>query len=233
MPIAKSILKNCHLLVNDGRYIGQIDEVTLPKLTTKDEEYQGAGMGGPVSIPMSIEKLEASFVTSSAIRDLLASWGLRAANSTKLEFRGDTKTSTNHNRRHRKDSRRVSGFDDRPRSRATSGRGRSRCRCCSTNALSEVRRRSTSTSKTTYARQRRRSVGWHSGDHRRLSEETYEIILAYPRKLSAGELSALHFRRMQTADYRRAIMQNKSEQDPSGVRRRSTASSRVRFAWRV
>lgn len=88
MAIAKSILKNCALFVNDGRYIGQIDEVTLPKLTTKDEEYQGAGMGGPVSIPMSIEKLEASFVTSSALRDILASWGLRGANSTKLEFRG-------------------------------------------------------------------------------------------------------------------------------------------------
>jgi len=47
-----------------------------------------------------------------------------------------------------------------------------------------------------------------------MSEETYEIILAYPRKLSAGELSALHFRRMGTADYRRAIMQTKGEQDP-------------------
>ena len=47
-----------------------------------------------------------------------------------------------------------------------------------------------------------------------MSDETYEIILSYPRKLSAGEFSALHFRRMQTSEYRRAIMQTKSEQDP-------------------
>lgn len=113
MAIASHILKNCALFINDGSYIGQIDEVTLPKLTTKDEEYQGAGMGGPVSIPMSIEKLEASFVTSSALRDILTQWGLRAANATKLEFRGALEsldgTSTADSAKIRG---RVSGFDE-------------------------------------------------------------------------------------------------------------------------
>ena len=87
MSVASQVFKNCKAFLNDVGYAGEVDEVTLPKLTTKDEEFLAAGMAGPVSIPMSIEKLEASFVVSSLLYEFLVQWGLRNGNATKLTLR--------------------------------------------------------------------------------------------------------------------------------------------------
>ena len=47
-----SKLKNFNLF-NDGHsYMGQVDEVVLPKLTAKMEEWRGGGMDAPVDIGM-------------------------------------------------------------------------------------------------------------------------------------------------------------------------------------
>jgi UDP-N-acetylmuramoyl-L-alanyl-D-glutamate--2,6-diaminopimelate ligase len=53
------ILKNFNVFVDGRGYAGKIDEITLPKLTIKTEEYRAGGMDIPVSIDMGMEKLEA------------------------------------------------------------------------------------------------------------------------------------------------------------------------------
>ena len=52
------ILKNFNLFVDGRGYAGRVDEITLPKLTIKTEEFQGAGMSAPVEIDLGMEKLE-------------------------------------------------------------------------------------------------------------------------------------------------------------------------------
>jgi len=47
------ILKNFNVFVDGRGYAGKIDEITLPKLTIKTEEYRAGGMG--------MEKLEADY----------------------------------------------------------------------------------------------------------------------------------------------------------------------------
>ena len=42
------ILKNFNVFVDGLGYAGRVEEITLPKLTIKTEEYQGAGMSAPV-----------------------------------------------------------------------------------------------------------------------------------------------------------------------------------------
>lgn len=52
------ILKNFNLYVDSRGYAGKVEEITLPKLTLKTEEFLGAGMSAPVEIDMGMEKLE-------------------------------------------------------------------------------------------------------------------------------------------------------------------------------
>lgn len=87
MSVVSQVFKNCAAFLNDVGYAGKVDEVTLPKLTTKDEEFMAAGMAGPVSIPMSIEKLEANFVVSSLLYEFLILWGKRDGKGTKMGLR--------------------------------------------------------------------------------------------------------------------------------------------------
>ena len=46
----KDTLKNMNLFVNGKGYAGVIDEITLPKLTVKTEEYRGGGMDMPIDM---------------------------------------------------------------------------------------------------------------------------------------------------------------------------------------
>ncbi|WP_410541965.1 phage major tail tube protein [Wolbachia endosymbiont (group A) of Portevinia maculata] len=55
------ILKNFNVFVDGRGYAGKIDEITLPKLTIKTEEYRAGGMDIPINIDMGMEKLEADF----------------------------------------------------------------------------------------------------------------------------------------------------------------------------
>lgn len=52
------ILKNFNAYVDGRGYAGRVEELTLPKLTIKTEEYLGAGMSAPIEVDMGMEKLE-------------------------------------------------------------------------------------------------------------------------------------------------------------------------------
>ncbi|MBC6686690.1 phage major tail tube protein [Wolbachia pipientis] len=82
------ILKNFNVFVDGRGYAGKIDEITLPKLTIKTEEYRAGGMDIPVNIDMGMEKLEADFTFSEYDTELFRLFGLINGNSVSLTLRG-------------------------------------------------------------------------------------------------------------------------------------------------
>jgi len=82
------ILKNINLFADGRNYIGKVTSLTLPKLTTKDEDYQGGGMAAPVSYTMGYEKLTASFTLAEPDKHLMKFSGLMAHHAFNAQFRG-------------------------------------------------------------------------------------------------------------------------------------------------
>lgn len=81
-------LKNYALFVNGESYVGQVPEVTLPKLSRKTEEYRAGGMNGPVATPMGMDKLELKWTASGYIKSMLAQWGIQTVGGVLLRFAG-------------------------------------------------------------------------------------------------------------------------------------------------
>lgn len=70
------VLKNVHVFVDGRGYAGRFDEITLPTLTIKTEEWRGGGMDAPVSLDMGMEGLEATFNVSDFDPELFKTFGL-------------------------------------------------------------------------------------------------------------------------------------------------------------
>lgn len=83
-----TILKNFNVFVDGRGYAGKIDEITLPKLTIKTEEYRAGGMDIPISIDMGMEKLEADFTFAEYDAKLFKLFGLIHGYSVCLTLRG-------------------------------------------------------------------------------------------------------------------------------------------------
>ena len=82
------ILKNFNVYVDGRGYAGRVDEITLPKLTIKTEEYQGAGMSAPVEIDMGLEKLEMDMTFSEYDPELFKLFGLTNGSEVAFTIRG-------------------------------------------------------------------------------------------------------------------------------------------------
>lgn len=82
------ILKNFNVFVDGRGFAGRVDEITLPKLTIKTEEYQGAGMSAPVEIDMGMEKLEMDLTFSEYDQELFKLFGLTNGSEFALTIRG-------------------------------------------------------------------------------------------------------------------------------------------------
>lgn len=82
------ILKNFNVYVDGRGYAGRVDEITLPKLTVKTEEYQGAGMSSPIEIDMGLEKLEMDLTFSEYDQELFKLFGLTNGSEFSLTIRG-------------------------------------------------------------------------------------------------------------------------------------------------
>lgn len=82
------ILKNFNVFVDGRGYAGRVEEITLPKLTIKTEEYQGAGMSAPVEIDMGLEKLEMDLTFSEYDQELFKLFGLTNGSEFALTIRG-------------------------------------------------------------------------------------------------------------------------------------------------
>jgi len=83
-----AILKNFNLFVDGRGYAGNCEEVTLPKLTIKTDEFRGGGMDAPLKIELGMEALECSFSLTSYDANIPKLVGLAPGNSKPLTFRG-------------------------------------------------------------------------------------------------------------------------------------------------
>lgn len=83
-----STIKNFNTYVDGVSYVGQTEEVTLPTLSRKMEEYRGGGMDGPVDIDLGQEKLEAEVKFGGQVFDLLKHYGLCDPAGLRLRFSG-------------------------------------------------------------------------------------------------------------------------------------------------
>lgn len=81
-------LKN-FVLFNDGNsYLGEVDEVTLPKLARKTEDWRSGGMNGPIKADFGIEGLELEWKAGGLLRDTLEQFGALKHDAVLLRFAG-------------------------------------------------------------------------------------------------------------------------------------------------
>ena len=87
MPI-RDILRNINLFVDGRGYAGRVDEIELPKLTIKTEEFRAGGMDSSVELDMGQEKLETTLTLSGVDREVVKLWGAYTSATTPLTARG-------------------------------------------------------------------------------------------------------------------------------------------------
>ncbi|HFF1652816.1 TPA: phage major tail tube protein [Providencia rettgeri] len=83
-------LKNMNLF-NDGQsYLGRVEEMTLPKITRKFEEYRGGGMNGAVKVDMGLEAdaLSSEITFGGLEAQLYKQWGVTQIDGVMLRFNG-------------------------------------------------------------------------------------------------------------------------------------------------
>lgn len=70
------VLKNFNLFITGKGYAGRVQEVTLPKLSIKTEEYRAGGMDIPIDLDMGMDKMECTMTLSEYNIDVLKLFGL-------------------------------------------------------------------------------------------------------------------------------------------------------------
>lgn len=81
-------LKNLNLFNDGNNYLGQVESVTLPKLSRKMEEWRGGGMDGPVQADMGQEALELAWTAGGILDTAIAQYGITSATGCMLRFAG-------------------------------------------------------------------------------------------------------------------------------------------------
>ncbi len=81
-------LKNFNVFYNGDNFIGLCDQVELPKLTRKTEEYRGGGMNGPVDTDLGMEKLEITHTYGGFMREIYRQFGIARADGVLMRFAG-------------------------------------------------------------------------------------------------------------------------------------------------
>jgi len=83
-----SKLKNMNLF-NDGQsYVGQVAEVTLPKLGRNFEDFRGGGMNAAVKVDMGMQPLEMELTIGGLALQFLRQFGQAKASGVMLRFAG-------------------------------------------------------------------------------------------------------------------------------------------------
>jgi uncharacterized protein len=81
-------LRNFNLFVDGTSFIGVATEITLPKLSRKMEEYQGAGMSGPIQIDQGQEPIELEWTCGGLVQQVLKQYANRRHDGVLLRFAG-------------------------------------------------------------------------------------------------------------------------------------------------
>jgi Bacteriophage tail tube protein len=80
-------LKNFNLFIDGLSYVGQVTEVSLPKLGRKMEEFRCGGMNGPVKADMGMQALELDFTVGLNV-EIFRTFGVTKADGVLLRFAG-------------------------------------------------------------------------------------------------------------------------------------------------
>jgi len=77
------------ILFNDGAsYMGNVPELTLPKLSRKMEEYRAGGMTGPVNVDFGNEAITLEWTAGGLLEDALKQYGASTHSAVQLRFSG-------------------------------------------------------------------------------------------------------------------------------------------------
>ncbi|WP_296223210.1 phage major tail tube protein [Ralstonia sp. UBA689] len=82
------ILKQFNVFADGISHAGEVEEITLPKLTRKLEEYRAGGMNGPIDIDLGNEKLEMETTYGGLMREILKQYGTTTVDGAMLRFAG-------------------------------------------------------------------------------------------------------------------------------------------------
>ncbi|NSX15613.1 phage major tail tube protein [Cupriavidus taiwanensis] len=81
-------LKNFNVFADGVSHVGECEEITLPKLTRKLEEYRAGGMNGPIDLDFGNEKLELETTYGSIMREILKQYGVTRSSAAMVRFAG-------------------------------------------------------------------------------------------------------------------------------------------------
>ncbi|MDD5175760.1 MAG: phage major tail tube protein [Sterolibacterium sp.] len=83
-----SVLKNFNLFNDGAGYMGKVEEVKLPKLKRKMDEFRGGGMNGPAKVDLGQEGLEIEFSCAGFMAQVFEQYGTTKADGVMLRFAG-------------------------------------------------------------------------------------------------------------------------------------------------
>jgi P2 family phage contractile tail tube protein len=81
-------LKAFNLFNNGENYVGQVAEVTPPKLTRKTEAYRGGGMNGPIDLDFGQEAIVLEWTCGGLMKSVLQQYGITKHDGVQLRFAG-------------------------------------------------------------------------------------------------------------------------------------------------
>ncbi|MDC6293995.1 phage major tail tube protein [Ralstonia pseudosolanacearum] len=81
-------LKHFNVFADGESHAGECEEITLPKLARKLEEYRAGGMNGPVEIDLGNEKLELEATYGGPMRSILRQYGTTTIDGAMVRFAG-------------------------------------------------------------------------------------------------------------------------------------------------
>jgi P2 family phage contractile tail tube protein len=81
-------LKKMDMLVDGVGHLAETEEVTIPKLALKTEDWLGGGMLGPVPIDMGLDKIEFEFSMGGLIQAAIARFGETSLTGSLVRFVG-------------------------------------------------------------------------------------------------------------------------------------------------
>lgn len=81
-------LKQFNLYADGESLMGVAEEITLPKLARKMEEYEAAGMAGPIDIDMGAEKMELEWTCGGLVFAAIKQFGAAKPDALMLRYAG-------------------------------------------------------------------------------------------------------------------------------------------------
>jgi len=89
-----NVLKDFNVFVEGKGFAGKADEINLPKLTLKMDEYRAGGMDAPAEIDMGMEKLECDFTLGEFDADVLKLFGIQVGAAQSFRAQGSITNPT-------------------------------------------------------------------------------------------------------------------------------------------